>query len=458
MSTQTAAPAVQQPPINPAAEPPKKSDPEAVKQALDVMFGSEEPGTKPAPQPKVEATPPKEEAKTTAAPEVKTTAAPEVPTEEPEVRGAPVNVPPPLLSGLDVPSGLGKKDTALLKTLALMEQQDKQYAGIADKTIKFWADEESYKAKWEKTNPGAKFNPDDEEHEEFYKNEPQFNQDDFDAAKSDVAKYEATREMRIEQAERADDEAEVTRHKKESPTIAKAAKAGVAKLITDVSPELGKLVGGELTDETWAKLEDEDPAAAVVLKREGEYLQRKLEEFERLNRYQRTYRPDPKNRLHQDIARVIMDSEDKIASGPKEEQLFNGKQFVPQAEYHRMAWEIHQTLKGAERKAALKKLDETHWMLQPDDVKDIIIAEHKRRSAQKIKQARTIEDLVKKKHGISASQATRAAASQQAAPAPAVKPKPDFGPSSLAGGTAPVRPQGPAKGASALETLESLDR
>lgn len=444
---------------------PPTSDKAAVKEALSVMFPGSEPVVEDPKPPAAEAPKeetPKEEPKPTEQKPVEAKVEVKPKTEMPSAPEPVMAAPAGLLDDVEVPDGLSKSDIKTLESLAMLEKMNPERAGIANKTVQFWKAEESYIEDWQKKNLGIKFNREDPEHSAWYdKNEPVVPEEELKEAEDQAKEYRVTAKARAELAMVDAERQEIQRHKQELPVIEQAAAAGVAELISAIAPDLVKAVAPEglvLNDETWAKMEEEDPAAAEVLKREGGYLERKLIELERLNKFQRTYRPDPSNRLHHDIANAILSAEDKISAKPAAEQLFKGKQFISQSDFRRKQMEVFAKFKGKARDAEMQKVEDAHWMLTPAMIKKVLVAEHRARAEKKLGVFRKVEERLKKKIGGSSPNSQPKADQRQPEPPAPARSKHDFGPSTPGADTMPSRIKGGGGPTSTAEHLEMLDR
>ena len=127
------------------------------------------------------------------------------------------------------------------------------YAGLPEKFEKFVAQESKYKSKWEKENPGERYNPDDEAHAEFYdKYGIEYDNDAYVDARVELKsseKLESFTKKQQEQQERARREQEATRQ--------------AERMTADIPKLLAKEVTGQEVD--LDALESEDPVAAQFI-------------------------------------------------------------------------------------------------------------------------------------------------------------------------------------------------
>lgn len=346
---------------------------------------------------------------------------------------------------------LDDEEKEQLVVLKEMGQRDPRYKDLADRTMKFWKAEEDYIKKWQKDNPGQQF--DAAQHEDFYKkHEPQFEQSEFRKTERDLMRKQITEDVKRDVTSEtgvqiARDKFE-RRWKEEQPEINQVADSSVIQLVTELDPELVKVmeVDHEVTvsDETYAKIQEHDPVAGRVLKREGPFLQRLMIEIERLDRYQQFYQPDPNNGLHREICYAAIELEEKIASLPKEDRMYDGeigdeRMFMRQGEWNKKLSTIEASkVSPAEKAKQRKALDEQFWVLEAAQVKQAVAARIGRRVKEKIAEFREVANDLQKRNGTPApTAAPTTTATQPAAPAkqpaePAQTPRPK--PPSSSGG------------------------
>jgi hypothetical protein len=296
---------------------------------------------------------------------------------------------------------LTEEDKERLEVLTFMGSTNPQYADLADRTRTFWKKEDEYRIKWEKENPAREYDPEASEHAEFYEtHEPQV--DDRQLKKAEKLMVEDRIEKRLERKneEKRRIEKEKELQQSEAGKIKDVADDSIVSMITQVDPDAAKHLEKDgktvLSEESWAKLEEEDPGAAEILKEEGDYLGRVVTELERLNRYQDTYHPSTENPLHVHITQEDLQR--------KHEEIL-----------------ANQKLQDTEKRKALKALDGKYWTLQPEHVKALLIGKHQKRAQQKLSKMRKIEERYKKKYS---SSATATPPRQEPAPAPAPTPTP----------------------------------
>lgn len=112
------------------------------------------------------------------------------------------------------------KDATRLKVFEAMAKENPEYATLPEKFKAFTKLEKSYKAKWEKDNPGETFDASDDAHEDFYaKHEPKFDPDDYVDARADLRAQERFEKLHQEETskrQKAEQQAEIERAAKEA--------------------------------------------------------------------------------------------------------------------------------------------------------------------------------------------------------------------------------------------------
>lgn len=351
---------------------------------------------------------------------------------------------PPVDKSLDGVELLPTEQRFLARLKMAGEVNDK-LKDAHNRQVKFYSEAQKYRTQWEAKHPGTAFDPDDEQHKEWYDaHEPEFDRGEIEDGviefreKKLKAELKAEAEGRLNQVEQK--RSFETRWKEEAPIIDKAANESVAELVADVDPELAKLlsVDGEtsVSAATFDKIEAKDKIAGRVLKRNATHFARAIVEVERLERFQGYYYFDKQhNEVHQQIDKAVNEMEHSILALPKEDQLYdpdNGdnRTFMRGHEYWGKASEIHKSNKTPEQKeAAWNELNSKHWSLEKEDVKDAVKRLFLRVVKEKISEDREIVANYLKSNETPAPEIappTTATTSQEPAPS---RPKPPSTPS-----------------------------
>ena len=161
----------------------------------------------------------------------------------------PVQKPAPAVDDLPPED---KHNREVLAELAVMNPEE--YGKHVEQFDRFVKLEASYKARWTKAHPDAEFDPEAEDHKEFYeKNQPTFVAEDFSKAEARVEGRKVAQET-IEQADRKRTWEAAVKHVNERL----AAVPGEVRtdLIAQVDPELAKI----------KDLDEEDPLASAAIR------------------------------------------------------------------------------------------------------------------------------------------------------------------------------------------------
>jgi hypothetical protein len=202
---------------------------------------------------------------------------------------------------------------------------------------------EDYAARWEAANPGKLFNPDDEDHNDFY--------DSLHKPWSDRDFRDAEIEMKAEQiVERKLKGSQAKMDKLEQDSARVELAPVVERRFNTAAVELAKAVGEDIhekiTKEGFAKLEQDDPITAQVLTETLGPLQPIIETIIQIDDAKGRFSIDPKNPLHQQWNEILVGGERQCV-GMKDEQ---GRAFATRAEYAQM--------NPTQRK--------NHWYLTPE--------------------------------------------------------------------------------------------
>lgn len=236
-----------------------------------------------------------------------------------------------------------------------MESMNPDYAGITDKTIQFWKDEQVWLAAFEKANPDVD-GEDVEDHKEYKdwvrKNSPAYDEFDFKQAENALIKEEVAHEAEAKIKE--NDRKQTAKQKlvEDQPVIQQLAYQAVTQCVTmalqDKDGKLpapleailmkdGKVVIDQQASE---KLAEEDPVAYQVCLEETEKLNLCIQAMETLARH-----PDaPRKRIQLQYSKASIVPTDLVAEEadrfeaamlkrPKAETTVEGRTLISQAEF-----------------------------------------------------------------------------------------------------------------------------
>lgn len=232
----------------------------------------------------------------------------------------------------DFISQLSPEDAEVVESYALLEQEfPDKYKGIKSKQLAFMRSLDAYKTKWEKANPDAEWNPDDDVHERFFRiNQPSVSETDIHKAqirveaKKLIAEQDKTYREKLEKVE---DEALSARLQ---PEIAQAANQVVNDLVETLDPE----IKSALKDKGTKAFAETDPVAYEVLHNQATELQMQVSELRQIVKRPRYL--DLANPVHLSLAQELISYEEEVASLPRAQQIWNGKAFLPRQQYEQL--------------------------------------------------------------------------------------------------------------------------
>lgn len=291
---------------------------------------------------------------------------------------------------------LAPKEKATIEVLKELES-DARYAGIVDKTLKFWKKEEEYSKAWELRNEGKQFDPVAEEHAEFYtKNEPKFDEDDFDRAKEQVVEKRVT--AKVQEQIRKQHEPEMERiktereYEKAMPVINGIANQSVAEFVAAAAPEFAKLmtVDGKivLTDPVVDALVAADKDIVELLHGPAEEVRILVTELETLGRFQKAMPLDTNKAVklvhskgtiypHRELLDFAANLEAELLALPAEETTrADGRTFLAEAAVNGAIKKIESGAGTREEKnAAIRAFTAKHWYIDVPITRNALIAD-----------------------------------------------------------------------------------
>lgn len=188
---------------------------------------------------------------------------------------------------------------------------------------------EDYAARWEAANPGKLFDPDDDDHNDFYNSltKPWSDRDFRDAEIEMKAEQIVERRLKGSQAKLDKLEQDSARIEL-TPAVEKTFQSAAAYLARSV----GEDVHEKITKHGFSKLEEEDPITAQVLAETLGPLQPIIETIIQIDDARGRFTWDSKNPLHQKWNEILIDGEAKC-TGMKDDQ---DRLFCTRANYAQM--------------------------------------------------------------------------------------------------------------------------
>ena len=331
------------------------------------------------------------------------------------------------------------EDAAELEIFARMEELKTVPAGFAGRMRAFMLSVYPYQSAWEAKNQDRVFNPEDDEHEEFFKNQPDYAQSDYDAAKLDI---EVDRRMEKKFAERVKPELDQLKQEREQKVkqqaMAEAAPAIEAQLhartlslfnkvnsdyVRHISPD-GKRV--DFSEESAKRFQEAQPFASDVLQpMVMEQLLPVIVELERSAVPKAEYQIVPSVAGY--IQSLVAKYEAQMSKKPESERNRNGRTWITLAERNQAIDRIEREKISDDAKAAkMKQFDDGHIYATIDEIEDFAVESFATEARAKIEK---FVRLSEKEHSRGGNGAPRTAATTTATPVgqPAVQPKPANG-------------------------------
>lgn len=310
------------------------------------------------------------------------------------------------------------KDKRMLEVMAYMGKDNAVYKDLAVQFKTFLGKVSDYAQRWEKDNSGRVFDPEAEEHKDWYAaNQPDYDEDAFDDARIQMVADRIADKKVAEQTGKTTAELDrlknERRMEREMPEIASITQNSRLELVKQAIPELAKLLAGEsdlkLDDATLDKLENEDPVAMQILNETGDRLGLLVSELERLTRYGGTYKANREAAVklqttgeqvwpHAELIDFAGALEAGLAELSPEEATRDGKVFITQEGLsHRRQRVMESDKSPGEKGAALKALNGRYWTLTGEIIRNSLVAEYAERAGKRIKDLNDLADLRMKK-------------------------------------------------------------
>lgn len=336
---------------------------------------------------------------------------------------------------------LTAKDQHILTVLQKMEGMNPRYVGIADRTIAFWKKEQEWIAEFEKSNPDKDY-ASTEEYETFLeKNEPQYDETDFELAKEALIEERVTKKLELKQQEETRKLTDQQRFVQEQPVIQATAHSAVVSMVGGAfanekgeMPEAlakilqkdGKLV---LDDEAAKKLQEEAPEAYEVLLETGEELSVLIQALETMARFPNI---PPKRSIKLPISGRRISPVDILEDEAQEletellashkDKLIDGKKLVSQSEFERDIAKIQKSNASEEEKReAFRRLQESKCCIGTAEIAHGLAFKYAQKAKRKIG---TLTEIVDRKVKKATPPAPAAVPTQPPTPTPAPTPTP----------------------------------
>lgn len=189
---------------------------------------------------------------------------------------------------------------------------------------------ESYAARWEQQNPGKSFNPEDEEHNDFYTSlEKPWSDHEFRMAEAEMAAE------RIVERRSKGSQAKITELEQEhavvelKPIVTQTFHAAASALASGVGEEVLK----EITTSGFDKFAEKDPVAAGEIGLALESIRPLIDTIIQLDEPKGRIKYNEKNQQHQQWARLLLEKEAQYVGSQDE----SGNTYVSRQDWARMS-------------------------------------------------------------------------------------------------------------------------
>lgn len=230
---------------------------------------------------------------------------------------------------------LTRQEQRDVETLKWMQENNPDYKGkdLVSQAKEYWTFRNEYEAAWRKDNPGARFNPKDDEHlEVLAKRAPDYDDRDFYDARVELGSRpisEENKQLRL-RVKRMEDEA---RKSQVMPKIQANSSKALADIAAGVADEIKAVVkeGDEFMSHDKAeKLKEVDPIAHRVLSQSAGHSFAVVSTIHQIYQLGDQIEWDSTNPVHAEIERVGKGLEDRLA---KSKTVQDGKRFLRQSDY-----------------------------------------------------------------------------------------------------------------------------
>lgn len=287
---------------------------------------------------------------------------------------------------------LTTEDARDAEIISKMEELDPSLKGRTDAFKAFARRRYDYETDWRSKHPGAQFNPDDAEHEEFYKGQPEIDEALYARAERKIDVEKEVAEVVAPIKEKA--EAEERRSKTDqaisahAPKILENVKNRIVESAAVVNPDVAKMLEKmdplNLSKEDQEQLEETDPFTARFL---GPLVRDEmipmLVELEKSVTPGAEYQIDPeKNKVHAQIAKYVSKFETAMSAKPEKR---DGRDFITIADLSSQQDEILKSKATDQVKdRKLKELASRYWTASVDDVQKTIVEDISNRAKKAI--------------------------------------------------------------------------
>lgn len=231
------------------------------------------------------------------------------------------------------------------ETVSVLERMGKdypQYVNLAKEFSEASKRAKDYQAKWESANPGHAFDPEADEHNEFFeKNDVDWNDAHFNRAIARIEAEKAAEKATAKSSEKLSELESKDQLRESEPKVRAQSIATARDYFKELGADYVKVLNddGSINREEIKRLTDEDPVRQAVFEA-AHGVEGFAAELHRLTLVDPKGRPlyafNKDNPNHQFIAQFVQDEEAAMKALPAEDQASDGKRFATADEYAAM--------------------------------------------------------------------------------------------------------------------------
>lgn len=245
----------------------------------------------------------------------------------------------------DLGEALKPSDRHKYEVAKFLAKQNPHYKNAPRQVLDQVKRAEQYASRWETANPGKLFNPEDDDHNEFYDSlDDPWTDTEFSKAERAIERELIKEELKKEYDGEIASIKETNARLELASNVDQKFNQAIGQLITGLGEDVDKAIKSGGVE----KLEEQDPITATLLLQTVEKIKPLIETIVQIDDPKGRIQVDMNNPLHQQWSEIVAEGE-KVCAGHR---LPDGRVFARRAEYIRM--------NDAQRA--------THWFLTTDNI------------------------------------------------------------------------------------------
>lgn len=233
----------------------------------------------------------------------------------------------------DASADLDEKERYEYEVAKFLSETDPKFKGADKKFIENFKAAEKYAAKWEAANPGKEFNPEDDEHDDFFGGVRQaYSATDLERAKARMA----AREVVATESEATNRKIQELEEENSRLSVTPKAAAMSISAARVIAKAMGDDVAATLFEQGPDKLAEDHPEAAEAMMVAMTTIGPMIEAILQIEAPKGKY--DPKNQHHVAYAKLMEEKEAEYAG-----QELDGKTIVTRRQYAAMSPAVRQS-------------------------------------------------------------------------------------------------------------------